>query len=748
MRTCTECQRDYADEMDFCPRDGKALPRLRAATEFELNLGLSQRYRVVRKLGEGGMGSVFLAEQLGLKRMVAVKVLRRRLLDDPEFLSRFQDEALSLGRINHQNVVTVYECAQTDDGLPYIAMQFSGRRDAGGGAGSAGSLPLPKVAEILQQAARGLHAAHKLEIVHRDLKPDNIFLAQDDEGRLLVKIVDFGISKMRESPNHTSTGAFIGTGAYMSPEQASGMKSEALDNVQAAGADAVPATPSGVSTPAANAANIAGDGSRGSGAVDAPGVGGVPGAPGVLEAQGGGGHSLRSADTVVPVPGESGAGYPARYVVKELADLNASHSGTTFQPNPKYALKNDRNYANAVNQGKIIAGASRSEFNPALHITDNPDATNGPMITDADANVLGGNGRKMMLDRAYAGNPEGAADYRALLKSKAEQFGIDPAAVDAMKQPVLTREVPDSALPDVTAKQKAVTDFNKKGTAELTPAERAIADSRQVSSGTLEDIAGRLDAKGPDATLAQVLEGKAGGEVLNKLVSDGVISPQERAAFMEGSGPREGELTPAGKTRISQLMLARFFRDPAQIESMAPEIRNRVERIAAPLAQVESKPDWNLTPHLKDALEIVENARQRKATIDDSLKQDGLFGSIQHDPKAITLAKALKSMKSQDLTAGARQYAGDANFASKGPSMRTLRARGRRCSARRLRRNRASQQPSNPSRKKLRRRTRWLRKRIRRNRRTLSRSGNPRRSRSPSNAKTAFRRQRGPMASN
>jgi eukaryotic-like serine/threonine-protein kinase len=220
MRTCTECQRDYADDMDFCPRDGKALPRLRAATEFELNLGLSQRYRVVRKLGEGGMGSVFLAEQTGLTRMVAIKVLRRRLLDDPEFLSRFQDEALSLGRINHQNVVTVYECAQTDDGLPYIAMQFLE------GETLAAALPLP---EILQQAARGLNAAHKLEIVHRDLKPDNIFLAYDDEGRLLVKIVDFGISKMRESPSHTNTGAFIGTGAYMSPEQASGMKSEALD---------------------------------------------------------------------------------------------------------------------------------------------------------------------------------------------------------------------------------------------------------------------------------------------------------------------------------------------------------------------------------------------------------------------------------------------------------------------------------------------------------------------------------------
>ena len=226
---CPNCQRSYADEMDFCPRDGTALPRLRAATEYELNVGLSQRYRVIRKLGEGGMGSVFLAEQLALGRMVAIKVLRRRLLDDPQFLSRFQDEALSLGRINHQNVVTVHECAQTDDGLPYIAMQFLEGETLAAALDRRGALPLAEVAEILQQAARGLNAAHRLDIVHRDLKPDNIFLAQDDEGRLQVKIVDFGISKMRESANHTNTGAFIGTGAYMSPEQASGMKSEALD---------------------------------------------------------------------------------------------------------------------------------------------------------------------------------------------------------------------------------------------------------------------------------------------------------------------------------------------------------------------------------------------------------------------------------------------------------------------------------------------------------------------------------------
>jgi serine/threonine-protein kinase len=92
-----------------------------------------------------------------------------------------------------------------------------------------GSLPLLEAVEILQQAARGLNAAHKLGIVHRDLKPDNILLTQDDDGQVLVKIVDFGIAKMRESTSHTMTGLAVGTPAYMSVEQASGMRSDELD---------------------------------------------------------------------------------------------------------------------------------------------------------------------------------------------------------------------------------------------------------------------------------------------------------------------------------------------------------------------------------------------------------------------------------------------------------------------------------------------------------------------------------------
>jgi hypothetical protein len=252
-----------------------------------------------------------------------------------------------------------------------------------------------------------------------------------------------------------------------------------------------------------------------------------------------------------------------------------------------------------------------------------------------------------------------------MLVQKAGQFGLDPEAAQGMKRPVLVRQLDASELSTPEKIQNAITDFNKKGTAELTPGERAISDSRRVSDDTLDDMASRLDAKGPAATIADALEGKAGSEVLQKLINDGVVTSQERAAFQN-----EGGLTKAGRERIGQLMIGRFFRDPEQLDSIAPSVRGKIERIAAPLAQVEAKGEWNLTPDVQSAVDLVEAARQAGTkNLDDFMKQDGLFGKDKYSPNAVTIAKALQTSKSTELTAAARQYAQDAAYASKGESM-------------------------------------------------------------------------------
>jgi len=214
VKSCPNCQRTYADEAEFSPHDGSRLKAAAAATEEQLSAGLARRFRIVRRLGAGGMGTVFLAEQIGVgNRPVALKVLNRTLLDDPEFLLRFRNEAGSAGRIHHPNVVTIHESSQADDGTPYIAMEFLDGAPLREVLKERGALPVAECAEILQQVARGLNAAHKLGIIHRDLKPDNIFLTHGDEGELIVKIVDFGIAKLRESTTHTLTGMLIGTPA-------------------------------------------------------------------------------------------------------------------------------------------------------------------------------------------------------------------------------------------------------------------------------------------------------------------------------------------------------------------------------------------------------------------------------------------------------------------------------------------------------------------------------------------------------
>src|SRR5580658_5985666 len=151
MKTCPTCQHTYSDEVEFCSRDGARLASQSTADEAQLAAGLSRRFRLVRRLGAGGMGTVFLAEQIGVgNRPVALKVLNRKLLDDPEFLLRFQNEAGSTGRIRHMNVVTIHESGQADDGTPYIAMEYLEGETLRHALKTDGALPVPECAEILQ----------------------------------------------------------------------------------------------------------------------------------------------------------------------------------------------------------------------------------------------------------------------------------------------------------------------------------------------------------------------------------------------------------------------------------------------------------------------------------------------------------------------------------------------------------------------------------------------------------------------
>lgn len=181
-------------------------------------------YKVIARLGEGGMGAVYLAEHplLGLK--VAIKVLRKDLAKDAEMVGRFFNEAKAVTLLKHPNIVRVTDYGQLTDGSPYIEMEFLEGESLVGRLRTAGRLTPELAIDLTCQAAAALGAAHARGIVHRDLKPDNIFLTPDPDqpGHDLVKVLDFGIAKLSgEHRGHvkTRTGSMLGTPAFMSPEQ-------------------------------------------------------------------------------------------------------------------------------------------------------------------------------------------------------------------------------------------------------------------------------------------------------------------------------------------------------------------------------------------------------------------------------------------------------------------------------------------------------------------------------------------------
>jgi hypothetical protein len=366
------------------------------------------------------------------------------------------------------------------------------------------------------------------------------------------------------------------------------------------------------------------------------------------------GASVPGRETNVPVPGEETT-YPARYAVRELADVQPSHNGFSFEPNPAYEHTNDRDYTKAENGERIVRQAGT--FDPGYLLNDNPDAVNGPPIIDARGNVLGGNSRAMTLQRVYEQRPEAAQAYREQLAQKAAQFGIKPEDVARMKAPVLVREASN-----VTNPQQAITDFNKTGTAALSSSERAIADSRRLTPETLDFVGGKIADEGEDATLNGMLGGKDGPAIVQRLVDDGVITPQEKPQYID----HRGIVTPEGKQRITRLMVGRFFDTPAEYEAAPAELRQKLERVVAPLSQVQGRGEWDLMPHVREAVGILTEARQRGLkNLDDLAGQQSMFGGGERNGDALAIAKALQQSPLKAMRAF-RQFTQDAAMSSEG----------------------------------------------------------------------------------
>src|SRR4051812_12392527 len=191
-----------------------------AASAGDLPEGMEVgEYRIVRKIGEGGMGSVYAAIQPVIGKRVAIKVIAPHIAANPDIVRRFIDEARAVNKIGHPNIVDIFSFGWLPDRRHYFAMEFlDGKSLADRMKGA--PMPPAECRRVLRQICEALEAAHRQGIVHRDLKPDNIWVAEPQHGESFAKLLDFGIAKLMgetDAAKRTQTGVIMGTPAYMSP---------------------------------------------------------------------------------------------------------------------------------------------------------------------------------------------------------------------------------------------------------------------------------------------------------------------------------------------------------------------------------------------------------------------------------------------------------------------------------------------------------------------------------------------------
>jgi len=199
---------------------------------------IAERYRILEQIGRGGMGVVYRVEHARIGKLMALKLLTGELTRDGVQVARFKREALMASRLSHPNTVQVFDFGNAD-GLVYLAMEYLRGEDLGRIIRREGALEIERAARLIVQVASSLAEAHEKGIIHRDLKPENILVVRGHAGEEVVKVLDFGLAKLRESSelsDVTSRGAIVGTPYYMSPEQIRGEGAEPSSDVYSLGA--------------------------------------------------------------------------------------------------------------------------------------------------------------------------------------------------------------------------------------------------------------------------------------------------------------------------------------------------------------------------------------------------------------------------------------------------------------------------------------------------------------------------------
>ena len=225
-RICLVCHEEFTPDQKRCPSDGTILVAL--SSDPYTGRVLADRYQVESLIGTGGTSMVYRAQHNQLHRTVAIKMLKAHLVTEEESKKRFEQEARAVSCLTHPHVVTIYDVGVTRYGEPYIVMEYLEGTSVADFIKENGPMDWQRALPIFISAAGALSHAHKKTVIHRDVKPSNIMLVPSDEEPDFVKIVDFGLAKLRsltgEFQRVTKTGEVFGSPAYMSPEQCTGRK--------------------------------------------------------------------------------------------------------------------------------------------------------------------------------------------------------------------------------------------------------------------------------------------------------------------------------------------------------------------------------------------------------------------------------------------------------------------------------------------------------------------------------------------
>lgn len=233
MKYCPICKTCYEDVEDRCSKDRiflvEAFPGQR----------MVDKYRIDALIGQGGMGAVYRATHIELDRVIALKVVLPDYISSTETLERFRREARAAARLNHPSVITIYDFGVLENGRAYLAMELLNGHSLREEIEKLGILSPKRTLDILKPVCEAVQAAHNAGVIHRDLKPDNIILENPDTGMELVKVVDFGIAKLKEKSGKSMTltgpGLVMGTPHYMSPEQCKGEELDVRSDIYSLG---------------------------------------------------------------------------------------------------------------------------------------------------------------------------------------------------------------------------------------------------------------------------------------------------------------------------------------------------------------------------------------------------------------------------------------------------------------------------------------------------------------------------------